>query len=350
MTTNQPKFRGFILGERRSGSNFLRTTLNVSSKISSPHPPHIIHTFTNLVPTYGDLNDDGNWRELVQDVVKSVNLSPVPLLSSDALLTMDEVLNRCDTRSLTAIQDGVYRTVMDHEQKDGWVCKSNDNIHYLEELEEAFGETARYLFLYRDGRDVALSFRKAHIGPKHPYVCAQEWAEIQKQMMEWEDKIGSRVLRVKYETLLANQTEEVTKICDFLGVPFDEAMLNPGKSKEAQRTAGKSDLWKNLDKPIMKNNCGKYLKDDPENIKIYESVAADCLTNLGYELMFQDGTGEYTSQQIDAFWEEDARLCKEAMARWQADGGSRREQVEFLRELRERRGAKASRHSKIAGL
>ena len=36
-----------------------------------------------------------------------------------------------------------------------------------------------YIYIYRDGRDVDLSFKKTIIGPKHSYFTAKKWLNDQ---------------------------------------------------------------------------------------------------------------------------------------------------------------------------
>lgn len=349
MDKTSPSFRAFILGERRSGSNFLRTTLNACSQIAAPHPPHIIHTFHDLAGHYGDPHKNANWQRLVEDVVHCVNLSPVRLLASEQPLSVQAVARQSVERSLAGLQDAIYREAMNEEGKSGWICKSNDNIHYLEDIERAYGTTAKYLFLIRDGRDVAMSFRKAPIGPKHPYVAGTQWARIQQSLLAWEARVGERSLRIRYEDLLQNQAAEVRRICDFLGVAFEDRMLSPEKTSEAQRTAHQSVLWRNIDKPLMVGNFNKFREDEPENVRLFECAAGETLQRLGYELMHEPGA-ECSSAEVSRFMQEDVRLRKEAQTTFPRDHGQREAQSRFLKTLREQFGVHTARASTIAGL
>ena len=344
-----PAFRAFILGERRSGSNFLRTTLNACSQIAAPHPPHIIHTFHDLTICYGDLGEDANWQRLVEDVVHCVNLSPVRLLASEQPLSAKAVARQSVQRSLPGLQDAIYREVVNEESKSGWICKSNDNIHYLEDIEQAYGATAKYLFLIRDGRDVAMSFRKAPIGPKHPYVAGRQWAQMQQTLLAWEARVGERLLRIRYEDLLQNQAAEVQRVCNFLGVVFEDRMLSPEKTSEARRTANQSVLWRNVDKPLMAGNFNKFREDDPENVHLFERAAGETLQCLGYELMYEPDVG-CSEAEVNRFMQEDARLRERAQTAFPQDGGPREAQSQFLRTLREQFGVHTARTSTIAGL
>lgn len=335
---SRPHIRGFILGSRRSGSNLLRVMLNNSPFLSAPHPPHILHGFTSLLPRYGDLTRDENWLTLVRDVVDYANLNPVPLLESNALLEPEAVAARCLQRGLIWLHDAVYSEVMDQCGKRAWVCKSNDNIHYLEDIEAAFADTARYIYLYRDGRDVALSYRKAPIGPKHPYLCATEWAEIQRHMLDWERRVGPRLRRVRYEELIARPEDVCRELCAFLGVDFDAAMLDHHNSGEAARTAGKSVLWANLTRPIQRGNSEKWRHDSVHNVQQFERAAATALTALGYSLacapLAPPRDDENTQIQV-----EDRRLRDEVLASLGHDGGTRGAQAAFLERRRNELGA-----------
>ncbi|HYC85548.1 MAG TPA: hypothetical protein VEB86_10015, partial [Chryseosolibacter sp.] len=67
-----------FVGTQRSGSNLLRVMLNQFPEISAPHPPHILKTFFPILPIYGDLEDDANFKTLVIDICEWVNVNPVP--------------------------------------------------------------------------------------------------------------------------------------------------------------------------------------------------------------------------------------------------------------------------------
>ena len=68
----------FILGTERSGTNLLRLILNSHPDIAIPHPPHIMKNFFRLEPLYSDLSKDTNFKKLIWDVVRMVELHPYP--------------------------------------------------------------------------------------------------------------------------------------------------------------------------------------------------------------------------------------------------------------------------------
>ncbi|MEW5789673.1 MAG: sulfotransferase [Pseudomonadota bacterium] len=325
----QPGIRGFILGSRRSGSNLLRVMLNQSPHLAAPHPPHLLHAFTDLLPHYGELADEARWRALVQDVVAYANLNPVPLLADGHPLEAEAVAARCRERSLIWLHDAVYTEIMARNGKSAWVCKSNDNIHYLEAIEAAFADSARYIYLCRDGRDVALSFRKAPIGPKHPYLCATDWTRTQQRMLDWERRTGPRTLRVHYEDLTGRPEATCRQLCGFLGVPFHPAMLDAHRSDEASRTAGQSVLWANLTRPVQAGNSEKWRHDSLHNVQQFERAAGPALAALGYPLACAP-LAPPCEAETASIHAEDRRLRDQVRADLGRDGGTRDAQAAFL--------------------
>ena len=161
-----------MIGEQRSGSNLLRLILNKSPNVAAPHPPHILLNFHNLTSFYGDLNDSGNFTQLVEDVCEFVNRNPVPWTKTE--ITVDKVLSKCEKRTLIDVYEAIMEIYAEAHGANSWLCKSMQNVRWIDQLEEHFSN-AKYIYLYRDPRDVTLSFMKAVVGHKHPYCIAKKW-------------------------------------------------------------------------------------------------------------------------------------------------------------------------------
>jgi hypothetical protein len=275
----------FMIGIQRSGSNLLRLMLNELPEIAAPHPPHILQRMMPLVPRYGDLEKNETFSLLVDDVCRLVELNPVPW--EGVVLERGDVAARCRKRSLVAVFGAVYDVMAEAWGAKTWCCKSLANISYLPEIEDYFPE-AKYVYLYRDGRDVAVSFSKAVVGEKHFYHIAKEWNEAQQLALNFRKKVPvSRFFNLSYEELTADTEKTVRDLCGFLGVGYKPSMLEFYKSGEAKRAASASNLWENVANPVMKNNSRKFLKEARESdIQIFESVAGDSMDSLGYERLF----------------------------------------------------------------
>ncbi len=334
-----------MIGLRRSGSNLLRVMLNEAPGVVAPHPPHILLRMMPLVPFYGDLARDANFAMLVDDVCRLVESNPVEW--EKATLDRADVARRCRSRTLVSIFGAVYDCEAEAVGARDWVCKSLENIHYLPQIEADFPD-AKYVYLYRDGRDVAVSMRKAIIGEKHVYHIAQEWARIQRLALAHRATTpAQRFLSVSYEALTHQAEPTLRRLCEFLGVPFSERMLEFHSSSEAKRTAERSSgLWGNVAKPLMANNSGKFLREMPDDdLRIFESVAGDALDALGYERV-RVRPGEdlrFTAEELRQFDEENQRLKQAVLGGIDEEERGRRDRQEaLLAEIRRRQETAAA--------
>lgn len=272
-----------FIGTQRSGSNLLRTMLNQLPEIAAPHPPHILKTFIPLLPIYGDLNQDANFESLLNDVCLWVELNPVTWQTTK----MDRAIIKksCKENTLIELFYRVYAYYAKLQNSEFTCCKSMNNVHQYKALEHA-GLNPYYIYLHRDGRDVACSFKKAIIGEKHVYHIARQWKADQAKSMEVEQKIpSSRFIKVKYRDLINDPESVLKQICSFLNVPFNQDMLNYFRAEESIKTARSGMMWQNLSQPIIAGNYDKYLKElTPEEISIFEVVAGDILEKLGYAI------------------------------------------------------------------
>jgi LPS sulfotransferase NodH len=302
----------FMIGTQRSGSNLLRLMLNQLPEIAAPHPPHILQRLMPLVQGYGDLSVDTHFLQLVEDVCRLVELNPVPW--EGVTLDRADVVRRCRDRNLAAIHGAVYDLCAEAKGSKTWCCKSLANIQYVPQI-EAYFKKPRYIYLYRDGRDVAVSFHKAVVGEKHYYHIAREWAATQELALKLQREVElSRFFCISYEELTANPERTALDICEFLGVSFCDSMLDYHRTSEAKRAASSSDLWVNVTNPVMKNNSRKFLREASEqDIRIFESVAGYVLDALGYDLLYVKKREQVTfsEEEIAAFTAENNRLKEE---------------------------------------
>ena len=302
----------FMIGIQRSGSNLLRLMLNESPEIAAPHPPHILQRMMPLVPHYGDLNRKKAFSLLVDDVCRLVESNPVPW--EGVVLDRKNVAARCRKRNLVAVFGAVYDVMAEAWGAKTWCCKSLANIYYLPEIKDYFTD-AKYIYLYRDGRDVAVSFSKAVVGEKHFYHIAKEWNEAQQLALNFRKKVpAKRFFNLSYEDLTAETEKTVRALCGFLGVAYKPSMLEFYKSGEAKRAASASNLWENVTNPVMKQNSRKFLKEArEEDIRIFESVAGSSMDSLGYERLFAKKGEEmnFGPDDIHRFDMENKRLKDE---------------------------------------
>lgn len=179
----------FMIGSQRSGSNWLRTMMNEREDLASPHPPHIMRDFSPILEKYGDLQEDYNFKILVDHVCAFVESNQVSWTDKHdqvmqfprwkiydlAQLSCNRLVeSRCMNSAserltnnlyLLSIFDAIMTTFTEKNGKILWMCKSMGMSMFHDELLEFYGkERLRYLYLVRDPRDVCLSFMKTPVG------------------------------------------------------------------------------------------------------------------------------------------------------------------------------------------
>ena len=275
----------FIIGEQRSGSNLLRLMLNQLKGVAAPHPPHILQRFGPLMKHY-ELEKNtafGNgFTDLVDDLCGLVELNPVPWHIPQPI-DRKEVTQRCTGKSLVELYVALMNMEAESSGNQRWICKSLQNVFWAERLIEIL-ENPQFIYLYRDPRDVYLSFTKAIVGEKHPYHVAHRWTELQEECCALGEQLSpQQFTTVSYENLVKHPESTLQNLCRFLSVPFEREALNFHKSGDASATASAGRLWENVRQPVATSSLAKFRSaPDQESLKITEMIAGPMMDRLGY--------------------------------------------------------------------
>ena len=150
---------------------------------------------------------------------------------------------------------------------------------------------AKFVHLIRDGRDVCLSVQswdkdkrfvtRISTFEEDPVSTIALWWE---QLVRLGREAGAELPadlyhEVRYERLVAEPTRECRKLCDFLGLPYDERMLrfHEGRTKDDPGLDAKS-AWR----PITPGLRSWRTEMAGGDIERFEAVAGDLLGELGY--------------------------------------------------------------------
>jgi len=275
----------FIVGTERSGSNLLRVILDAHPRIDLPHPPHIMKYFGELESSYGDLEERENLRALARDVLRLLKVHIYPW---DTPIDLETVLADAAPRDLFGVFVAIYEQHLRASGKSRWGCKSTFMIHCAERVLETF-PGARFLWLVRDPRDVAVSSRKSVFSPYHPYLTARLWAEQQRLGLALEAEHPEETLRVRYEDLLAAPEDELKRVCAFLDESWSPRLLTFFDTPNARKSARLSSDWSNTARPILTGNTRKYRKElDDDEVWMVEAVARAEMEALDYPLEYPE--------------------------------------------------------------
>ena len=150
---------------------------------------------------------------------------------------------------------------------------------------------ARIVSLVRDGRDVATSAigwrRAARLSEQHatwrdqPVGTAALWWEwhVRRSRESGRGSWPDRFHEVRYEELVRWPAATLTGVCAFLGLDYDDAMLDYGHGR---RRADASLDAKHAWQPVTVGLRDWRLQLPPDDQALFEAVAGDLIAELGY--------------------------------------------------------------------
>jgi hypothetical protein len=150
---------------------------------------------------------------------------------------------------------------------------------------------AKFVHLIRDGRDVCMSilnWKKADHALGRFSTWEVDQVSTAAVWWEWHVRLGREdggslapnlYHEVRYEELVSEPAKECENLCDFLDLPYDDAML---KFHEGRQKADPSLDAKKAWRPLTPG-LRKWSEQMPtEDLERFEAAAGDLLEELGY--------------------------------------------------------------------
>ncbi len=238
----------FLVGAERSGTTVLRLMLKHHPKIAWCNEFEYAVDLLSDQKQFPDLNRYYEWLE-THRVFRATGFEIDRSLSYPELVNSFLVQKR-DTEAKKIIGATVHR-------------------HFERVLQ--IWPDARFIHVIRDGRDVARSC----IGmgwAGNVWFSVERWREAE-QLWDQVKKIvpESRRCELSYEELIAEPVLTLTKVCEFLGVPFDEEMFAYTKNSRYEFPDPKYIAqWKR--------------KMSEQDVQLVEKKIGNLLVERGYEL------------------------------------------------------------------
>lgn len=273
----------FIVARGRSGTTLLRAMLDAHPDMAVPGESHFVVQFASRRSRY---ERDGTFdtRRFVPDLLdhfafKRWGLPP------DAVLEAFRDAPPADYPSAIRL---LYATYAAHEGKSRFGDKTPSYVLNLDLLAETFPD-AVFVHLIRDGRDVSLSYLDTDFGVSSLGQAAVYWDRFVRAGREAGSRLGAtRYREIRYEDLIREPETVLREICAFIGLPFDPTMLAYHQQRADKLVSGipASQLahHQNIYKPPT-TGLRDWRRDmSPRDVAVFEGIAGDLLTDLGYEL------------------------------------------------------------------
>jgi hypothetical protein len=195
----------FVLSSVRSGSTLLRVLLNTHSQIHAPHELHLRNIWVKT------RHHNTEWA------LHEMDLDPNQL----TYLLWDRILQRQLERSGKRIL----------------VNKTPSDVFIADRIRECWPD-ARFVFLLR--HPLAIVRSRERIGSED---LDDNVARVLRYCEAVEAARGSyEGLTVRYEDLASDAATETKRLCEFLGVPWEPAMLDYGSGEHGRYRRGIGDF------------------------------------------------------------------------------------------------------------
>ena len=287
----------FIVGVGRSGTTLLRLMLDAHPRLAIPPETHfvpaVIESFWRLRVT----------PERVLDAMRSGERTGWEDSGLDEQAMLDRLgeikpLNAPD--SLRAF----YRLYAERHGKGRWGDKTPHYVTALARIGRALPE-ARFVHVIRDGRDVALSTNRRLVE-----LRGSRPVPIERMAKRWRHRIltargvaqvADRYLEVRYEDLVLDTQPTLRRVCQFVELDFDPAMLayheraaerlqemNRERQRGQRRTlSGEERMQAHAmaTRPPQAERVEAWRTEMPgADRSEFEAIAGDLLAELGYEV------------------------------------------------------------------
>lgn len=260
----------FIIGSPRSGTSLLRLILTSHSQVLIPPECGFIIWLQNKYAdwTASHNSDAVRIASFVEDLFASKKFDTW-MLSKAVIKDQIAFYQPANFGELCAVVYVAFG-VNTGKKFSVWGDKNNFYLNHMPELRSLY-EGARFIHIVRDGRDVACSYREVMAANSNsPYAPNLE-TDIARIATEWSNNVtkvdlfmstlpSDAALTIKYEDLVVAPKKIAIVMCDWIGIPFEEKMLNFYQQNLSKKLEPKLTLdWKKRTlEPISADTVGRY--------------------------------------------------------------------------------------------
>lgn len=284
----------FVVGVGRCGTTLLRLMIDAHPDLAVPPETHFI---PRVIRACRSALEDG--RDPGRVFVRVVTSHPT---WSYQRLNAEEFASRVDAVEPFDLGEALrtfYRLYAQRFSKHRWGDKTPLYVRNMSLIQGPLPE-ARFVHLVRDGRDVALSYRDVWFGPKTVEDAATRWRDWIGEARSQAQSLD-HYLELRYEDLVSQPEATLKKVCGFVDLPFDPAMLRYHETAEERMGEIDSDvlgpdgevvvrgeergrIHAFTRMPPQRERAGRWRREMAEEDRgLFEEIAGDTLREFGYE-------------------------------------------------------------------
>jgi hypothetical protein len=301
----------FIVGCPRSGTTLLRRMIDAHRQIAITRETHWI---TKRFERRQGVTPDGLVTpELLSRLLSDEKFTRMGIGQDEPEgLVADE-----EPVSFSAFVTGVFDLYGKGQGKRLVGDKTPGYVRSIPTL-HALWPKARFVHLIRDGRDVslsAISWSRAYKLARRYSTWTEDPTTTAALWWEWHVRLGREdggslapklYHEVRYEELVSEPAKECEKLCSFLDLPYDDAMLrfHEGRTKMKPGLDAKK-AWR----PVTSGLRDWRSQMPAGDVEHFEAAVGDLLDELGYARAVPRPSSEALkhAQKIRHFFRQDLR-------------------------------------------
>jgi Sulfotransferase family len=293
--TPEPPPAPFVCGVTRSGTTLVRLMLDAHPEVAIPGETHWV---PKLIKAQERRKQSA--EELADLIIDHKRWGDFHLDASQ----LRERFAALDPVTAADAIRAFYMLYAEREGKSRYGDKTPGYVREMRRIQRVLPE-ARFVHVIRDGRDVSLSHLRMNWGPETYAESARLWRNRVRKARKMAPSI-EHYMEIRFEELVADTEGVVRRVCDFVELDFDPAMLDyheraegrlaekarelPRRNRPPQPAAARLDSHRLAKEPPRSDRVGMWREQmTPEEVAEYEAVAGDILLETGYELATEAG-------------------------------------------------------------
>lgn len=269
----------FLVGCPRSGTTLLQRMLNAHPELAIAPETHFMRRFWQQRLRYGPLNDDNNFRRLIQDITRMPEFEEMGL--SPGLFEQEARMGERTYASLFGL------LLLQFARQQGvWIVgeKTPDHLLHMQTLQQFF-PTARFIHIVRDPRAVVNSLRNVPWSKGTLTKDAEVWRRNLALVRRQCPQLGAALHTIHYEQLVADPEEVLQPLCRFLGIPYAPCMLAYHEAPTYMVNLEREPWKRNVARPLSTDALDRWRKDlSPSMIADIEAVVLPEMQRWNYEV------------------------------------------------------------------
>jgi hypothetical protein len=261
------------------------------------------------------------YRQLVQETQKRLGIRwGIPFDAAKAI----SLIEQGGQITYAHVYRALMRTLLLEGDADGrrWGEKNAMVWQEVPQFLQMF-PNGQVVHIMRDPRDTVASYKKITFEPMYTYLdgalnCLHALHRLEEYQRRYSDK---RIMIVRLEDLIADPEATARKLCAFLGLEYNAAMLDPSRYKDKVGKQWRNNSGFDEESSGILQNVERWRSHlTPAEVAFVEMIAAPMMQRYGYQ-----STGKLPSRQVwqDVYTFFEDPYIKEGYELWLTTGDGR---------------------------